>query len=95
MSTINLSFTSDQVSFIDQLMSKYGFSNRSEFFRSILRLVLYKPELVSKAAMFPFATPVERSVKTIVSDFKKTGKYSKAFLKDLQEGLTTSDYFQP
>jgi len=46
MSTVNISLPSSQANYIDQLVVKYGFANRSEFIRSIIRLVAYKPNLV-------------------------------------------------
>lgn len=75
------------------LVTKYGFANRSEFIRSIIRLVVYKPDLIEEAATFPFFVPKERSAKKIITAFTKTGRYSKEFLNDLKEGLDKSDYF--
>lgn len=94
MSTVNISLPSAQANYIDTLVEKYGFANRSEFIRSIIRLVIYQPELIKTAATFPFIIPKEKSAKKIISAFAKTGKYSKGFLKDLKEGLSQSDYFQ-
>lgn len=93
MSTVNISLPSNQASYIDQLVKQYGFANRSEFIRSIIRLVIYQPELVKTAAVFPFVSPKEKSTKKIVSAFAATGRYSKNFLNDLKEGLKESDYF--
>ena len=94
MSTINISLPYEQVSFVDKLVADYGFANRSEFVRSLLRLITHKPELVETASTFPFITPQERSVKKIMGDFRKTKKYSPAFLKDLETGLAESSYFK-
>ncbi|MGB9707680.1 MAG: ribbon-helix-helix domain-containing protein [Microgenomates group bacterium] len=94
MSTVNISLPSAQANYIDQLVVKYGFANRSELIRSIIRLVIYQPELIKTAATFPFISPKEKSVKKTVLAFKKTGFYSKSFLKDLEEGLKESDYFR-
>jgi len=94
MSTINISLPKEQVSLIDKLVHSYGFANRSEFIRSLLRTVHLEPELISKAATFPFVSPKEKSVEKIVADFKKTKKYSSSFIKDLQEGLEVSEYFK-
>ena len=94
MSTVNISLPSSQANYIDQLVVKYGFANRSEFIRSIIRLVAYKPNLVEEAATFPFVIPKERSTKKIINSFIKSNRYSKEFLKDLKEGLGQSDYFQ-
>jgi metal-responsive CopG/Arc/MetJ family transcriptional regulator len=94
MSTVNISLPAKQVGIIDKLVNSYGFANRSEFFRSLLRLITHKPDLVEKAATFPFVVPQEKSTKKIVAAFKKSKKYSPAFLKDLEEGLKSSRYFQ-
>ena len=94
MSTINISLPYEQVNFVDQLVSNYGFANRSEFVRSLLRLITHRPELVETAAVFPFVAPKERSAKKIIEGFRNTKKYSTAFLKDLQIGLSGSNYFK-
>jgi len=93
MSTINISLPGEQVSLIDKLVSVYGFANRSEFMRSLLRLITHKPELIETAATFPFVAPKEKSIKKILADFKRTKKYSPVFLKDLEKGLESSDFF--
>ncbi len=87
MSTVNISLPEKQANYIDMLVAKYGFANRSEFIRSIIRLVVYKPDLVEEAATFPFVIPKERSAKKIISAFSKNNRYSKELLKDLKEGL--------
>lgn len=96
MSSINISLPASQVSFIDSLVTQYGFANRSELVRSILRLVGRKPRLLEDAGVFPFAsTPLNQSVFEMMADFRATKKYSKAFLKDLEAGLRRSKYFRP
>ena len=96
MSSVNISLPNSQVTLIDKLIDRYGFANRSEFFRSLLRLVVHKPEIIGKATEFPFIpTPAHQSVKEIISDFRKTKKYSKEFLQDLKQGLRESKYFKP
>lgn len=94
MSTINISLPLEQVNFVDKLVDSYQFANRSEFIRSLLRLVSFRPEMVQNIATFPFIVPEEKSVKNIIEDFKSTKKYSVGFLKDLEEGLGQSDYFK-
>ena len=94
MSTINISLPQEQVGLIDKLVSSYGFANRSEFIRSLLRLVHFKPGLIQEAAIFPFASPKEQSLEKIIADFKKTKKYSPDFIKDLKKGLKSSNYFK-
>lgn len=93
MSTVSLSLTDHQVSEIDRLSGVFGFENRSEFVRALLRTTLADEALIRKSVAFPFEVPVEKSVKKIVSEFKKTEKYSPEFLTDLKEGLENSEYF--
>lgn len=93
MSTINISLPAQQADIIDSMVSKYGFANRSEFIRSIIRLVIQQKDLVEKAAVFPFVSPKKQPVTAIISAFSKTKRYSKEFLKDLEEGLSESNYF--
>ncbi|MBU1110765.1 ribbon-helix-helix domain-containing protein [Patescibacteria group bacterium] len=93
MSSVSISLPTKQLTSVDKLVEEYGFANRSEFLRSALRLMLYNPTLVERAATFPFVAPQEYSVKKIMADFKKTKKYPSRFLKDLEEGLKESDFF--
>lgn len=93
MSTINISLPSEQVNLIDDFVKKFGFANRSEFVRSVIRVLVKRPEIVESASTYPFVSPKTKSVKDVMSAFKKNKKYSKLFLKDLEEGLRTSDYF--
>lgn len=94
MSTINISLPSEQVNMIDGFVKKFGFANRSEFVRSIIRVLIRKPELVETASIYPFMAPKIKSVKSVIKAFKKSKKYSPEFLKDLEDGLKVSDYFQ-
>src|SRR3990167_6450353 len=87
MSTINISLPSNQVDLIDQFVRRYGFANRSEFVRALVRLITQKPEIVENASVYPFISPKTKSTLSIISDFKKTKKYSTSFLKDLEDGL--------
>lgn len=93
MSTISLSLSEKQLTIIDEMIARYGFNNRSEFFRALLRLVAQKPDIAKTAAVFPFIKPSSKSVTTIINDFKKTNKYPDAFLADLEKGLKSSNYF--
>lgn len=95
MSTINISLPEEQVGLIDRMVSTYGFANRSEFIRAILRFLFHKEEILEKVAVFPFVSPKEKSIKKILTGFRKTKKYSPGFLKELKEGLEESDYFTP
>lgn len=94
MSTINISLPEAQVGLVDGWVARYGFANRSEFIRALLRFVSGKQEVIETAVSYPFIMSSERSVKKIISGFSKTGKYSADFLADLREGLTQSSYFK-
>lgn len=93
MSTINISLPAEQVSFIDNLVSQFGFANRSELVRAIFRFVKHEPATFSKVATFPLLPPSTRSRSKIMQDFKASGLYNAGFLKDLKAGLKRSDYF--
>jgi hypothetical protein len=93
MSTINISLPPENVRMIDTFITRYGFANRSELFRSLIRLISYSPALLADAATFPFAAPQTRSTSTILKKFEQTKKYSKSFLRDLKRGLSESSYF--
>ena len=93
MTTVNISITNDQAKFIDQISAKYKFGNRSELFRSLLRLIQYQPELMCRVATFPFQTPSTQSRSEVLKGFEDTGLYPSEFLKDLEEGLNESQYF--
>ena len=93
MSTVNVSLPQEQLNFIDSLVERFGFANRSEFIRAVIRLLTHKPELINQTALFPFTVPSTRLSKKIINEFRKSGKYSKSFLKDLDEGLKSSDFF--
>lgn len=94
MKTVNISLTKEQTNFIDGVISKYGFANRSEFFRSILRLILREPKIINQADSLILEAPDTKQAKDILAGFSKTKKYSKAFLKDLETGLKRSSYFR-
>lgn len=93
MSTVSLSLTDHQVSEIDRLSGIFGFENRSEFVRALLRATLSDETLIRKSVAFPFDVPGEKSAAKIVTEFKKTKKYTPDFLADLKEGLENSEYF--
>jgi len=93
MSTVSLSLTDHQVSEIDRLSGVFGFENRSEFVRALLRTTLNDEALLQKSVSFPFEVPAEKSAKKVIREFEKTKKYSTEFLTDLKEGLENSEYF--
>jgi metal-responsive CopG/Arc/MetJ family transcriptional regulator len=93
MATMNISLLPEQLRYVDELVGHYGFANRSEFFRSVIRLLKAKPNLVADSSTLPFIPPTEKSVQKIMTGFKKEKKYSAQFLKDLEVGLKESNYF--
>lgn len=93
MTTVNISITDQQNEFINQITSKFGFDNRSEFFRNLIRLIQYKPDLIGQVSTFPFQSPPTRSRSQALSSLKDTGKYSPEFLKDIEKGLKNSRFF--
>lgn len=54
MATVNISLTDNQAKFVDSLVSTYGFANRSEFFRSMIRKLASDNGLASHVADYPF-----------------------------------------
>lgn len=93
MNTVNISLTSDQLQQVNSFTNSLGFANRSEFFRALLRRLFSQPDLIKESASWPFVSP-PRNKSQIISSFKKTNKYSQAFLDDLKEGLDNSKYFK-
>lgn len=90
---MNISVTEEQAKFIDQIAAKFNFSNRSELFRSFLRLLQQQPNLIAESATTPFISPPTRSLSEVINGLKQTGKYSSEFLKDMEDGLKDSLYF--
>ncbi len=93
MKTVNISLTEQQDRLVSKAVESLGFANRSEFFRSLLRAFLRRPELLNDVEDFLFKGPDTKSAKEVLTSFQATGKYSKAFLEDLEKGLKNSDYF--
>jgi Arc/MetJ-type ribon-helix-helix transcriptional regulator len=94
MTTVNLSLTTDQLNWIDKSSAKFGFANRSEFVRSLLRFLSQREDLLPSAQTFPFISPSTANKNEVLTSFQKTGKYSKKFMADLQAGLDRSDFFK-
>ncbi|MFH1566063.1 MAG: hypothetical protein ABIB98_02570 [bacterium] len=93
MNTINISLTEKQASFVNTLIHKYGFANRSEFFRAVLRVIAYNPDLIVRSDNMIFESPKTKKSSEILKAFSGTNKYSKEFLKDLETGLAESPHF--
>ncbi|MBI4049505.1 MAG: hypothetical protein HY395_01660 [Candidatus Doudnabacteria bacterium] len=94
MKNININLTADQAKMVDQSATNYGFANRSEFFRAILRYIfLHSPQILAKLDAATFEQPPIRDSSYIVSELAKSGKHSKAFVASVARGLKKSDYF--
>jgi len=94
MATINISLPGTLALQLDEMVNRFSFSNRSEFIRSLLRRVFTDATLLQESVSWPFVVPPTKSKKTIMAEFRKTGKYSKDFIEDLNEGLRNSRYFR-
>lgn len=91
MGMMNVSLPSQQIEEVDLMVGRYGYANRSEFVRSALRYVLKNKVVAEQMVDFPFvvANPADEP-EGVVADFRATGKYNEAFLKDLEDGLKNS-----
>lgn len=94
MQNVNINLTTKQAKLVDQSTENYGFANRSEFFRAILRYIfLHSPQILSELDAVTFEEPPTRDSRYIVSELANSGKYNKAFLASVAKGLKKSEYF--
>lgn len=94
MNSVNVSLTSEQVKLVDSLTSIYGYANRSEFFRAILRLVAQKPKVLRDSDELILESPDTKDSNKIIADMKATGLYNAKFLASLKRGMDESNYFK-
>lgn len=94
MATLTISLPDNTARRIDAEIKRRGFATRSEFVRAALRRVLADKVFLEETATFPFSPPPTKSVKAVMEAFKKEGKYSAKFLKDLEHGLRSSSHFK-
>ena len=60
MKTVNISLTAEQAKFVDNTTKSYGFANRSEFVRALLRFASKtNRELIGQAAEAPFTSQMK------------------------------------
>lgn len=90
---MNISLTGDQMKLVDKLTQTMDYANRSEFFRSLLRLVAREPELLAKADEVVLEAPAATSVAQIKRQLKNSGRYSAKFINSVGRGLLESGYF--
>ena len=90
MQTLNISLTKEQCTIINDLVDKWGFANRSEFFRALIRALIQPSEL---SQPLKFQQPPVKNSKKIMQAFKDSQIYNKKFLTSLEKGLSRSTYF--
>ncbi len=93
MATISISLPSQQRQDLDRFVTQFGFANRSEFFRSLLRFVTRQPHILQQAIDYPFVSPKIRSRKEIARQLRQA-KHPQGLVDDILEGLENSDYFE-
>ena len=93
MTTMNISVTKEQAKLVDQIAKKFNFSNRSELFRSLLRMIQQQPHLITQSSVLPFQSPPTRSRSKVLQGLKKTGLYTPEFLTDMENGMKDSLFF--
>jgi len=69
--TVNISLTSSQLSFVNQVVKRLGFANRSEFFRTLIRWISQQPRVLQEISTWPFQSPITRNRKKVIAAFKK------------------------
>ncbi|HBH46247.1 MAG: hypothetical protein A2445_04665 [Candidatus Jacksonbacteria bacterium RIFOXYC2_FULL_44_29] len=89
MQTLNISLTKEQYTVINELVDKWGFANRSEFFRALIRALIQPSEL---SQPLKFQRPPIKNPKKIMQAFKDSRVYNKKFLTSLEKGLSRSTH---
>ncbi|MCH7730756.1 ribbon-helix-helix protein, CopG family [Patescibacteria group bacterium] len=88
MQTINISLPERLANKIDQVVSREGYSSRSEFVRALLRFYLATKE--EEMTLLPFRkVPLGKVEKSL----KKTGRYKDEFIKSVVKGLSRSSLY--
>ena len=94
MKNVNINLTTIQAKQVDRTTKDYGFANRSEFFRAVLRYIFSSPpETLEQVSTLNFRPPPIKDIDKIMKDFRGIGKYNEKFLKSLEQGLRKSHYF--
>jgi Arc/MetJ-type ribon-helix-helix transcriptional regulator len=89
---MNISITDDQAVLVDRLTRKYDFANRSELFRTLLRLVSRQPQVLHGVGL-ELIEFKKRPLREIEQGMVATGKYSKKFVKSIIDGLQDSSVY--
>jgi len=94
MKTLNINLTSDQAKLVDKTSKQFGFANRSEFMRAVLRYVFqYSPAIIGNLDSAVFEEPPVKDITRITTELAKSGKYNPKFITSIEKGLKKSRYF--
>lgn len=94
MQNININLTTEQAKLVDKTTQEKGFSNRSEFFRSLLRYIfVHSPKILTELDAVNFEHPATKNTNKIIADLEASGRYNQAFLDSIAKGLKKSEYF--
>lgn len=95
MRTLNVNLTPEQARLVDESAKRFGFANRSEFLRAILRYIFfYSPSILVGLDRVPFEQPPNKNPEYFIAELKKTNKYNKAFIASVGRGFKKAKYFK-
>lgn len=85
MRTINISVTEEQRNFVDQMVDKLGFANRSEFFRTIVRMIKANPKVIEEPKFVQLSPKAIKRYNKIIDDIESGREpvYESRNVKDL------------
>lgn len=89
MQTVNISLPGNLAKRIDEIVSREGYSSRSEFFRALARFYLLAQKEEGHL-LLPFS---KVSLETVEAKLKSTGQYSEKFIKSVVGGLSRSSLY--
>jgi Arc/MetJ-type ribon-helix-helix transcriptional regulator len=87
MSTLNISVTDQQAAWVDAWTQTYGYANRSELFRFILRFISQQPKILRDVPPLELLEFQKKPLKEVREKMLATGKYSKKFINGIVSGL--------
>ena len=68
MRTINISVTENQQEFVDSLVARLGFANRSEFFRTVIRRIKVNPEVIDEPKIIKLSPVASKRYDKMIED---------------------------
>jgi len=89
MRTINISVTEEQRNFVDQMVEKLGFANRSELFRTVIRMVKANPKVIEEPKVVQLSPKAIKRYNKIIDDIEsgKVKTFKTKNVKDLMSHL--------